>query len=111
MSVAFLSGYYPDRSIVIVDDVGMQWTEMSDNSIRGIEVSTVARTEIPCSFSALTEAEMIALVEFLETNKAEEITWDLDGISYIGHLRGPVTRTMTGNRYTVAFTYYAREDV
>ena len=54
---------------------------------------------------------MIALVEFLETNKAEEITWDLDGISYIGHLRGPVTRTMTGNRYTVAFTYYAREDV
>ena len=111
MSVEFISGYYPARSISIADNLGMEWTEMSDNSVRGIEVSTVAYTEIPCSFPALTESEMIALVEFLQTNKAEEITWDLDGISYIGHLRGPVTRTMTGNRYTVAFTYYAREDV
>jgi hypothetical protein len=111
MSVAFPSGYVPQRDITITDNFGMRWTEMDDGSLRGIEVSTVAYTDIPVRLDALTQAETLALLDFFKTYKATEVTWTLDGIDYIGYIRGPVSRTMTGNWFSVSFVYYAKVSI
>lgn len=111
MAVAFPSGYSLIRAITISVDAGMEWTEMSDNSIRGVEVSPVSYTSIPARLVGLTQAELLTLLDFIKTNKAEEITWDIDGTSYIGRVSSKVDYTMRGNRFDVAFVYYARENV
>jgi hypothetical protein len=109
MSVAFPTGYYPNRAANIRIDTGMAWTPMDDGSLRGTELSVTTYTTVPITIATLTEAEKDTLLAFFDTNKAEDITWTFDGVDYIGNIRGPIGLTMVGNRYNLSFVYHARE--
>jgi hypothetical protein len=67
-------------------------------------------TVIDARLEYLTVTQMTAITTFLKTNRAEEITWTIDGIDYIGRVVGSVGRSMVGNLYNVDFRYRARVD-
>lgn len=108
MAVDFLPGYSPARSITVSADQGVEWTEMNDGTLYGREVTSSGFSSMPINLVYLTQAEMQEVTSFLYNNRAELIRWDIDGIGYEGNVRGPVSRTMVGNRYNVNFSYYAK---
>lgn len=107
--VAFPSGFYLDRATTLDHDTGFQTDIMSDGSPRLRQISSTAYTNIACSFSGLTSSEKDTLTSFIKTNAANSITWAIDGIAYIGFVRGGYQVSMTGRRFNVSFVYYATE--
>jgi len=108
MSVAFPSGYNLERSTTIERDNNVSVDVMSDGSQRVRVTGSDAWVTVGARFRYLTQAEKDTLVAFINTNRAEEITWTIDGVSYIGRVISGVQETMTGNRFNIQFTYRGR---
>jgi hypothetical protein len=109
MSVAFPSGYNLERSSVFTRDNNVRVDFMDDGSQRVRVLGPDQWTTIECQFAYLTQSEKDTLVTFANTNRAEQITWTIDGTDYIGRIISPVQENMTGNRYSVSFTFRAKE--
>jgi len=108
MSVAFPSGYRIGRDTPVTDHLNETDDTMDDGTLL-IRVLGDPYTDIGLRIKMMTRAEMQVLLAFIKTNRAEEVTATIDGIDYIGRLRGPLRRTMTGIYYNMEFDYRARE--
>lgn len=107
--VSFPTGFYLDRSTALDHDTGVQTDIMSDRSPRQRQISSTKYSNIACSFSGLTSDEKDTLTAFIKSNAANSITWVIDGLAYIGYIRGRYQVSMTGRRFNVSFIYYATE--
>jgi len=106
---AFPAGYDLERSSQFSFDANTAVDVMSDGSTRVRSMGATQYVTIRCEFRYLTLTEKNTLTAFLLTNKATVITWTIDGTDYSGYVMGRHTETMSGNRYTVRFTYRAEE--
>lgn len=111
MAVAFPAGYSPVRSIDIADRLNVHWEEMDDGDAAGQVLGTTGYSDYPITLQWLTQAEMQTIRSFVLTNQAEDITWTIDGIDFIGNITSDLDRTMNGNVWSLSFTYHARENV
>jgi hypothetical protein len=104
---AFPAGYNLDRSSGFVFDDNVSPDEMSDGSTYLRTTGATQYITIRCVFKYLTLAEKNTLTAFLFTNKATVVTWTIDSIDYSGYFKGGHSESMSGNRYSVRFTYRA----
>lgn len=110
MAVAFPSGYYIERSSKTDIDLGVQHDQLYDGTDLSQQRSSTEWHTFDCAIGALTLAEFNEILLFIRVNKMRsDITWTIDGIDYIGKIRGPVRRSFQGARYRIAFVYYAKE--
>lgn len=108
MAVAFPSSYNLSRSTRITDDLNTTSDIMDDGTEHVRVLGATDYTLIDARLEYLTAAQMTEITSFLKTNRAEEITWTIDGIDYIGKVSGAVSRSMVGNLFNVDFRYRAR---
>jgi hypothetical protein len=104
MAVAFPAGYNLSRDSQIDEIINGRLLEMSDGSVHA-QILGDDYVVIAVTLEYQTRAEMQAIYAFLKTNRYEKITWTIDGIDYIGRVLGSIRRGMTGNLYTINFTY------
>lgn len=110
MAVAFPASYNLSRSTRITDDLNTTSDIMDDGTEHVRVLGAKDYSVIDARLEYLTASQMTTIVSFLKTNRAEEITWTIDGIDYIGRVVGNVGRSMVGNLYNVDFRYRARVD-
>lgn len=108
MSVSFPAGYIISRDTTIVDSLATTNDELDDGTLL-VRVLGQKFAQASLRITMMTRSEMLTLLTFINTNRANEVTMEIDGINYVGRITGPVTRTMTGIRYNLAFEYRARE--
>jgi len=111
MSVAFPTaiGDQLERASQLSADLGTEVTPMDDRTPHIQQLSTVFSIVLRCSFKLLTSTDRGTLRTFLKTNRAETITWTIDGVDYSGFFDGGYTENKKGNRYNVSFVYRAVE--
>lgn len=107
MALAFPPGYHISRDSPIDEDPNTSLIEMDDGSIHE-QILGEPFTTIQVSLGYMTQAEMQTLLAFIRSARGIDVTWTIDGIDYIGRIRGPIRRTMTGITYNVSFGYRAR---
>jgi len=108
MSVAFPSGYALSRKTTFARDPSIAVDYLEDGTPRTREIGGVAWVVIQCEIEYITKAERDTLTAFLFSNRSSEITWTIDGTSYTGRIISGVEEKITGNRYSLSFTYRAR---
>lgn len=108
MAVAFPASYNLSRSTRITDDLNTTSDIMDDGTEHVRVLGATDYTVIDARLEYLTSTQMTTITTFLKTNRAEEITWTIDGIDYIGRVVGGVSRSMVGNLFNVDFRYRAR---
>lgn len=108
MSVAFPTGYYLTKDTNFDVDLGVSRDPLDDGSLQIRILSETPYSTISCRLPLLTQSEANTLMTFLQTNRATDITMTIDGVNYIGQIASNIQKTMRGNRYNIAFDYYAK---
>lgn len=108
-TVAFPSALanYLERDSVFSHNNNVKTDIMSDGTVRVREMASGQYVSIECNFKHLFSTDKDTLETFLKTNRANTITWTIDGVAYTGNLVGGHKLTMTGSLYNISFTYYA----
>lgn len=103
MSVAFPSGYNMERTSPISIDLNIESDDMSDGSTQSRVMGGVFE-DIDYQVKYLERSEKVTLVDFWKANRAEQVTFTIDDIDYIGKIVSKIRMTMTGNRFNVSYT-------
>ena len=109
MSTPFPSGFNLERSSQFARDLNIDSDIMDDGETRLRVKGAKMFTTIRCVFRYITQTDRDTLVTFLETNRAETITWTIDSVDYSGFIISDVGESMTGVLFNIAFTYRAEE--
>lgn len=103
MSVAFPSGYIMERTAPITIDLNKESDRMSDGTTQSRVMGDIYE-DIAYKVTNLYLSEKTTLVDFWKTNRAEQITFTIDSIDYIGSITSNITLTMNGSLFNLAYT-------
>lgn len=106
-TVAFPSGYNLERETDFDHNTNTKTDIISGGGVRVRIIAETQYESIGCIMKLLTLTQKNVLVAFLKDNRANTVTWTIDGIDYTGNFVGGFKVTMTGPLYNVSFTYYA----
>ena len=106
-TVAFPSGFNLERDSQFSYSTNTVTDFLADGTPRTRVVGTQQYVTIVCNFRSLSATDKDTLTAFLSTNRANTITWTIDGADYSGVFVGGYALTMTGPLFNVTFNYYA----
>lgn len=111
MAVAFPTsiGNKLARSSVISQDTYTLLDVMDDGEQHVRVIGDAPRTAVRCTFKYLSGADFATLRTFYNANRAETVTWTIDGVDYSGNFSGGWRHSKEGKTYNVAFNYRAVE--
>ena len=113
-TVAFPAAFEPliDRRSAFSVEGKTKVDVVADGSPRIRTVRATEYTTVVVQLRHLELSEHDTLVAFLKTNQANTVTMSIDGTDYSGVIRPAGRRlygkTMSGNRFNITFSYYAK---
>lgn len=107
MSVAFPTGFYLTKDSDVSSSANVRHTVMDDGSLRTQELGSAVYDTIRCVLPFVSQSDYQTFRTFFVTNRAEDITMTLDGLSYIGRITSDLRTRKQGSWYRIEFDYYA----
>jgi hypothetical protein len=98
-----------ERKSVFEHDNNVKTTLMDDGEAVQMVMGDSVWVTVRCIFGSLTAAEYATLRAFFIANRTGLVTWTIDGVDYEGRFTGGWRYSQVGNRYSVTFTYRAKE--
>lgn len=111
MAVAFPTsiGNKLARSSAFSQETYSRLDIMDDGTQHPMILGDSVRSTLRCTFKNLSATDFSTLRTFYNTNRAETVTWTIDGVDYSGNFSGGWRHSKEGNTFNASFNYRAVE--